>query len=159
MKKKKAEKKAKRAKEKEAAQAELARVRADKIEALATIQALEKKLKETETEAEELIGIAAAVGEKLEAARPDVESLRKALAPLAPLGQEACSASPDVVQALHAAFALATTLTGPIVPKGSGVPCEAAASFQRPSGEASMSLCWADRGHEGAHGDEEGRSW
>ena len=159
MKKKKAEKKANRAKEKEAAQAELARVRADKIEALGTIHALERKLKETETEAEELIGLAATVGEKLEAARPDVETLRKALAPLVPLASLSHPLGDEATVALHAALALVTTLTGPIVAKGAGVACEAAASFQRPTGEAAMSLCWADKGHDGAHGDEEGRSW
>jgi len=156
-KKQKLDKKADKAEKRHRTEEEFARLRADKIEALAKAIDAEEERKRMEEESEELISIAAKVGEKLEAARPHLERLRASLAVLLPLPDASTDAGPW--RALSAAFDLATTLTGPLVPEARTVRCGAPATFQSPDGATELTSCWADHSHEGTHGDAQGRSW
>lgn len=149
-------------KEIEELKASYAKVRAEKIEALAKIMELEKTVRMAEDESEDLIGIAAEVGRKLESVRPHVEILRKALCRIVNseglLLANAEQGTPEG-DALRASLDVATVLVGPIVGKARVATCGAQASFQTPAGVASLTHCWAEHGHQGDHGDDQGRSW
>lgn len=136
-----------------------AAARADKIELLAKVAKLEEEKKQIEEEAEELIGLAAIVGEKLEAARPEVANLR---AVLVKLDYGADGYEEALSRAIDLAWRVAEVLTGPIVHEAKTVKCGASATLQQVEGGAVATVntqCWAEHGHEGDHGDSEGRSW
>lgn len=137
----------------------LAAARADKIGLLADVARLEGEKKQIEEEAEELIGLAAIVGEKLEAVRPEVSSLR---AVLAKLDYGTGGYEESLSRAIDLAWRVAEALTGPIVGEAKAEKCGASATLQQAESGAFVTVntqCWAERGHEGSHGDSEGRVW
>lgn len=157
MKKKKTEK-GKKAARIEELERTLAKVRAEKIEALADAQAAQSAASAAEAEAEELIGLAAVVGEKLERARPVLTDLRAVLAGIGD-GKESDDARGRTIDLT---CQLVETLTGPIVRQAKTVKCGASATLQLVEGGAIKTVgttCWAEHGHEGEHGDAEGRIW
>lgn len=137
----------------------VAKIRAEKVEALAELQAERAKTAELESEGADLIEIAANVSEKLTKALPLLLELRVALGEL-PLGWG--DEAPAYLRGpVRHAFAVVDVLLGPVVAKSpTEEACGSRASlYDAATGTQVQTTCWASPGHEGAHGDDKGRSW
>lgn len=137
----------------------VAKLRAEKVEALAELQVERAKVTELENEGRDLIEIAANVSEKLAKALPILLELRVALGEL-PLGWG--DAAPAYLRGpVRHAFAAVDALLGPVVAKSpTEEACGSRASlYDAATGTQVQTTCWAAPGHEGAHGDDKGRSW
>lgn len=137
----------------------VAKIRAEKVAALAELQAERAKAAELESEGAELIEIAANVSEKLAKALPLLLELRVALGEM-PLGWG--DEAPAYLRGpVRHAFAVVESLLGPVVAKSptEGACGSRASLYDAATGAQVQTVCWASPGHEGAHGDDKGRNW